>query len=124
MSKIKVPVFVQSSKDDHISPYRSVYRGAKLFGGPTTFLMAGSGHIAGVINHPSANKYQHWTNETLPADAETWRQDAVEHPGSWWPYWAKWLGEKSGKQIPARDPSKGPLKPTGDAPGSFVLVRS
>ncbi|CAN5252124.1 class I poly(R)-hydroxyalkanoic acid synthase [soil metagenome] len=124
LHNVKIPVFVQSSKDDHISPYRSVYRGARLFGGPTTFMMAGSGHIAGVINHPDARKYQHWTNEALPDDAESWRAGSVEHPGSWWPYWAKWLAEKSGPMVPARDPAKGPLKPMGDAPGSFVLVRS
>ena len=118
------PVFVQSSRDDHISPYRSVYRGARLFGGPTTFIMAGSGHIAGVINPPAANKYQYWTNETLPATADEWTRDAVEHPGSWWPYWDQWLKARSGGMVPERDPTKGKLKPLGDAPGSFVLVRS
>jgi polyhydroxyalkanoate synthase len=124
LHKVKIPVFIQSSKDDHISPYRSVYRGAKLFGGPTTFIMAGSGHIAGVINHPDAKKYQYWTNSDLPADAEAWRAGSVEHPGSWWPHWGKWLSAKSGGMVPARDPSKGPLKPREDAPGSFVMVRS
>ncbi|HET9160742.1 MAG TPA: class I poly(R)-hydroxyalkanoic acid synthase [Caulobacteraceae bacterium] len=123
LHNVKTPVFIQSSKDDHISPYRSVYRGAKLFGGPTTFIMAGSGHIAGVINHPDARKYQYWINETLPADVEDWRDGSVEHPGSWWPYWAEWLKAKSGKKVTARDPSKGPLKPLEDSPGSFVLVR-
>ncbi len=124
MSKIKAPVMIQSSKDDHISPYRSVYRGAKLFGGPTTFLMAGSGHIAGVINHPDAKKYQHWTNEALPDTVEEWIEGAVEHPGSWWNYWDKWLSAKSGGKVPARDPAKGKLKPLEDAPGSFVKVKS
>ena len=124
LANVKTPVFIQSSKDDHISPFRSVYRGARLFGGPTTFIMAGSGHIAGVINHPDAKKYQHWVNETLPEKVEDWRADAAEHPGSWWPYWAKWLKEKAGLMVPARDPTKGPLKPMEDAPGSFVLVRS
>jgi hypothetical protein len=84
-----------------------------------TFTMAGSGHIAGVINHPDANKYQHWTNEHLPGSVEGWRAGAVEHPGSWWPHWATWLKAKSGKQVPARDPAKGVLKPIEDAPGSY-----
>jgi polyhydroxyalkanoate synthase len=121
---VKTPIFVQASKDDHISPFKSVYKSAKLFGGPTTFMLAGSGHIAGVINPPSANKYQHWTNPDLTGDAASWFEDAVEHPGSWWPLWADWLKERSGGMVAARDPEKGALKPLEDAPGSFVLVRS
>lgn len=124
LSKVKAPILMQSSKDDHISPFGSVYRGAKLFGGPVTFVMAGSGHIAGVINHPDAKKYQHWINEALPATVAEWVEGAEEHPGSWWTYWAQWLKPKSGRMIPARDPSKGPLRPIEDAPGSFVRVKS
>jgi polyhydroxyalkanoate synthase len=124
LKDVKVPVFAQASKEDHIAPARSVYKGARLFGGPTTFMMAGSGHIAGVINAPVANKYQHWTSETLPETLEDWQAGAVEHPGSWWPYWAAWLKERSGKLVPARDPAKGKLKPLGDAPGEYVKVRS
>ena len=124
LSKVTIPLFIQSSKEDHIAPYRSIYKGAKLFGGPVTFMMAGSGHIAGVINHPDAHKYQHWTNPDLPDNVEDWIAGASEHPGSWWPDWAIWLAEKSGPMTPARDPSKGPLKPIEDAPGSFVKVRS
>jgi len=124
MGKIKAPVFIQSSRDDHISPYRSVYRGARLFGGPATFVMAGSGHIAGVINHPDSKKYQHWTNEALPEAVEQWVEGAVENPGSWWPYWDKWLAAKSGGKVKARAPEDGPLKVLEDAPGSFVRVRS
>jgi polyhydroxyalkanoate synthase len=124
LGKIKIPVFVQSSKEDHIAPFRSVYKGATLFGGPTTFMMAGSGHIAGVINAPVANKYQHWTNSALPETPDAWLEGAQEHPGSWWNYWADWLAAKSGPMVPARDPTKGPLKPIEDAPGSFVKVRS
>jgi polyhydroxyalkanoate synthase subunit PhaC len=124
LSKVKVPIYVQSSKEDHIAPARSVFKGAKLFGGPVTFTMAGSGHIAGVINAPAANKYQHWTNDDLPASLEEWQAQAKETPGSWWPHWAAWLAAKSGKKIPARDPAKGPLKPLGDAPGEYVKVKS
>jgi len=124
LAQVKTPVYIQASKEDHIAPMRSVYRGAKLFGGPVTFTLAGSGHIAGVINHPAANKYQHWTNPALPATAEEWTAGATEHPGSWWPHWATWLIERSGKLVPARDPAKGPLKPIEDAPGRYVKVRS
>jgi polyhydroxyalkanoate synthase len=124
LSKVKTPLFIQSSKEDHIAPYRSIYKGAKLFGGPVNFMMAGSGHIAGVINHPDAHKYQHWTNPDLPEHVEDWMAGASEHPGSWWPEWSAWLAERSGSMVPARDPAKGPLKPIEDAPGSFVKVKS
>ncbi len=124
LGQVKIPVYAQSSKEDHIAPYRSVYKGARLFGGPVTFTMAGSGHIAGVINAPVAGKYQHWTNAALPATVEDWQAGAVEHPGSWWPHWAAWLAERSGPMVPARDPAKGPLAPIEDAPGAFVKVRS
>jgi polyhydroxyalkanoate synthase len=124
LSKVKTPIYVQSSKEDHIAPARSVYRGARLFGGPVTFTMAGSGHIAGVINAPVAQKYQHWTNDALPASLEEWQAGARETPGSWWPHWMTWLKARSGKLVAARDPAKGPLKPLGDAPGTYVKVRS
>jgi len=124
LGKVKTPIFAQSSKEDHIAPYVSVYRGAKLFGGPVEFVMAGSGHIAGVINHPEAHKYQYWTNQALPSSVADWQAKAEEHPGSWWPHWAQWLAEKSGPMVPARDPAKGPLKPIEDAPGSYVRVKS
>jgi polyhydroxyalkanoate synthase len=124
LGKVKTPIYVQSSKEDHIAPARSVYRGAKLFGGPVNFTLAGSGHIAGVINAPAAHKYQHWTNPALPATLEEWQAGAVETPGSWWPHWIEWLKAKSGGQVPARDPAKGKLKPLGDAPGTYVKVRS
>ncbi|HEY2359306.1 MAG TPA: class I poly(R)-hydroxyalkanoic acid synthase [Phenylobacterium sp.] len=124
LGKVKTPVYVQSSKEDHIAPARSVYKGAKLFGGPVTFTLAGSGHIAGVINAPVAGKYQHWTNDELPASLEEWQAGASETPGSWWPHWLQWLKARSGGQVPARDPAKGKLKPLGDAPGEYVKVRS
>jgi polyhydroxyalkanoate synthase len=124
LGSVRTPIYVQSSRDDHIAPYRSVYRGARLFGGPTTFTMAGSGHIAGVINHPDARKYQHWTNPDLPETVEAWTAGAQEHPGSWWPHWSAWLKQRSGDLVPARDPARGVLPPLEDAPGSFVKVRS
>lgn len=124
LSKVKVPLYFQASREDHIAPMGSVYRSARLFGGPVTFTLAGSGHIAGVINAPSANKYQHWTNPALPASLAEWQDGAVEHPGSWWNHWAEWLHEKSGDWTAARDPAKGPLSPIEPAPGSYVKVKS
>ncbi|HXV00015.1 MAG TPA: class I poly(R)-hydroxyalkanoic acid synthase [Caulobacteraceae bacterium] len=124
LGRVEVPIYVQSSKEDHIAPARSVYKGARLFGGKTVFTLAGSGHIAGVINAPAAGKYQHWTNEALPDTLDEWMAGAEEHPGSWWPHWAAWLDARSGEPITARDPANGPLKPLEDAPGSFVKVRS
>lgn len=124
LSRVTIPLYFQASKEDHIAPMRSVYRSAKLFGGPVTFTLAGSGHIAGVINPPEANKYQHWTNPDLPDSAETWFEAAEAHPGSWWPHWANWLAGHSGKMVTARDPSAGPLKVIEPAPGSYVKVKS
>ncbi|WP_295227485.1 class I poly(R)-hydroxyalkanoic acid synthase [uncultured Brevundimonas sp.] len=125
LSKVEIPLYFQASREDHIAPMNSVYRSAKLFGGKdVTFTLAGSGHIAGVINAPAAKKYQHWTNPALPATLAEWQADAVEHPGSWWEHWSAWLSARSGKQIPARDPAKGPLKPIEPAPGSYVKVKS
>ena len=123
LSKVKVPIYLQSSKEDHIAPYRSVYKSTKLFKGPITFMMAGSGHIAGVINPPDANKYQHWTNDTLPEKVEDWIAGATENPGSWWPHWDKWLSKLSGKKVPARDPGDGDLPVIEDAPGTYAKMK-
>ena len=124
LKSVKTPIYVQSSREDHIAPMRSVYRGARLFGGPVRFTLAGSGHIAGVINPPSANKYQHWLNAALPEAVEDWLAGAQERKGSWWPDWAAWLAERSGEMVAARDPAAGPLAVIEDAPGSYVKVRS
>jgi polyhydroxyalkanoate synthase len=124
LGAVKTPVFVQSSREDHIAPLRSVYKGAGLFGGDVRFILAGSGHIAGVINPPAAKKYQHWTNSALPPSVEDWQAGAQEHVGSWWPSWRDWLAPRSGPMVKARDPAAGPLGPLGDAPGTYVKVRS
>ncbi len=124
LGAVKTPVYIQASKEDHIAPYPSVYRAARLYGGPVRFVMAGSGHIAGVINHPDAKKYQYWTNDELPETGEAWIEGASETPGSWWGNWRDWLAERSGDDIPARQPGDGKLKPLRKAPGRNVLVRS
>ncbi len=124
IAKITTPVYFQAAQDDHIAPAASVYRGAKLFGGPVTFMLAGSGHIAGVVNPPSSGKYRHWTNDHLPKSLETWMTSADEHPGSWWPTWEKWLASHSGDMIPALQAGDGALKAICDAPGAYVLVKA
>ena len=124
LHKIKIPIYLQSSREDHIAPYNSVYKGTKLFGGDVTFIVAGSGHIAGVINPPSAHKYQYWTNDKKPNTAKEWLLGAEEHPGSWWGEWEEWLRPKSGHLVPARKPGDGKLKVLEDAPGSYVMVKS
>lgn len=124
MKDVTIPIFMQASQMDHIAPADSVYRSARLFGGPVEYMMAGSGHIAGVVNHPDANKYQHWTNSALPDTRESWMADAVEHPGSWWPHWRDWLYTLSDEQVPARTPGGGVREPLCPAPGEYVRVRS
>jgi polyhydroxyalkanoate synthase len=124
LKHVTIPIFMQSSKEDHIAPAPSVYRSALSFGGPVEFIVAGSGHIAGVINHPSANKYQYWTNLNLKGSVEDWMAFAHETPGSWWPHWDAWLRQRSGDDIPARTPGEGELPALADAPGEYVKVRS
>ncbi len=119
VSKVNIPIYELFTREDHIAPALSVFRGSKLFSGPVRHVMAGSGHIAGVVNPPAKKKYQYWSG--APADTlEAWIEQATETAGSWWPDWANWLAERSGEKVPARDPAAGPLKPIEDAPGSFV----
>lgn len=124
LGKVKIPVYLQSARDDHIAPFRSVYKTTRLMKGPIRFIIAGSGHIAGVINPPAAHKYQHWTNDKLPPTVEEWQAGATEHPGSWWGDWDAWLSRLSGKKVPARKPGGGKLKVLGDAPGTYVKVKA
>ncbi|MCW5730207.1 MAG: class I poly(R)-hydroxyalkanoic acid synthase [Alphaproteobacteria bacterium] len=126
LTKIRIPVYLQCSKEDHIAPFRSVYKAVHLYSGPVRLMLAGSGHIAGVINPPAARKYQHWIGETkkYPPTPEEWFAGAREVPGSWWEDWDGWLSRHSGPKVPARRPGDGKLKVIEDAPGSYVKVRS
>ncbi len=126
LRKITIPVYIQAGKEDHIAPARSVYKATQIYSGPIRFMLAGSGHIAGVVNPPRAKKYQHWLNETAknPPTLAEWQAGAKEFPGSWWNDWDKWLSEKSGPKVPARVPGEGTLPAIEDAPGSYVQVRS
>jgi polyhydroxyalkanoate synthase subunit PhaC len=123
LSKIRVPLYFASTVEDHIAPWRSTYAGAKLFSGPVRFVLGGSGHIAGIVNPPGANKYSYWTNPKLPDAAEQWLKGASQHPGSWWPDWAGWVAQPGGDKVPARVPGKGKLKVIEDAPGAYARMR-
>ena len=124
ISTIDTPAYFLSTKDDHIAPWKATYAGAKLFNGDVTFTLAGSGHIAGVVNHPAAKKYGFWTSKKLPKLPETWLGKAEQQEGSWWPHWNKWLEAFAGKKVAAVNPASGPLKPLSPAPGTFVKVKA
>ncbi|CEJ85173.1 Poly-beta-hydroxybutyrate polymerase [Hyphomicrobium sp. GJ21] len=119
LGKIKLPIFSVATREDHIAPAASVFRGMQMLGGPVEFVLAGSGHIAGVINPPSKAKYQFWTKGTNMANLADWQASASVTPGSWWPYWIEWLSQQSGGWIEARAPGK-KLGVIEDAPGSYV----
>ncbi len=123
LSRVTVPVYNLATKEDHIAPAASVYLGSQRFGGPVEYVMAGSGHIAGVVNPPSKQKYQYWSGGPLDGSFEEWSKAATEHPGSWWPHWLAWLEAQAPKRVLARQPGGGKLTPLEDAPGSYVRVR-
>ena len=117
LGRVPTPTFIHAARKDHISPFASVYKGVKLFKGDVTFVLADSGHIAGVVNPPAANKYRYWVSDILPPSSDGWMAYAKEHPGSWWPLWADWLKQRSGDHVvPPRA-----LKKNTPAPGAYVL---
>ncbi len=120
LTTIDLPIYIQSSREDHIAPYPSVYKATRLYSGDVTFMLAGSGHIAGVVNPPEAHKYGYWTNSELPDDPEDWIAGATSHEGSWWPHWHDWLKRRSGRRIKARVPGAGKLAVIEPAPGRYV----
>ncbi len=122
LRKIKTPAYFLSTREDHIAPWKSTYQGTQILSGPKRFVLAASGHIAGVVNPPEGGKYSHWINTELPSDAEDWVQTATEIAGSWWPDWHRWVSGHAKEMVPARVPGAGKLKPIEDAPGSYVSV--
>ena len=124
LRRIKVPAYFLSTREDHIAPWKSTYRGTQLLGGDNRFTLAASGHIAGVVNPPEGGKYSYWTNETLAKDAETWLASATEIGGSWWPDWQRWVLAHDKTEVPARHPGDRALKAIEPAPGHFVKVKS
>jgi polyhydroxyalkanoate synthase subunit PhaC len=122
-SAIKLPVYHLAAREDHIAPPQSVFAGAGRMGGPVTFVLAGSGHIAGVINPPSRGRYQYWTGGGPEGSFEAWLEQAEEHPGSWWPHWQTWIETQDRRRVKARVIGTGDLKPIEDAPGSYVRAQ-
>ncbi len=128
LSKVKTPAYFISTVEDHIAPWKGTYLGSNALGGDVRFVLGGSGHIAGIVNPPSANKYGYWTNEAAsgankPESPDEWFAGAKQHEGSWWTDWQNWITAQDGTTVPARDPAKGKLKVLDDAPGSFVKFR-
>jgi len=126
LRKIETPCYIQAGREDHIAPPQSVWKLTHHISGPWTFLLAGSGHIAGVVNPPAANKYQYWTNDSPAESLDEFIEGATENPGSWWPHWLGWIRALDDSEIRA----KGTRKPGGkndkvieDAPGRYVKTR-
>jgi polyhydroxyalkanoate synthase len=124
LSRVRTPTYIVATREDHIAPWRSCYPGTQVFAGPRRFVLGASGHIAGIVNPPAANKYAYWTNAKLPKDPDAWLAGATQHPGSWWSDWGPWLARRAGSKVPARQPGDGKLRPIEDAPGSYVKVRA
>jgi polyhydroxyalkanoate synthase len=125
LRKVKLPIYNLATREDHIAPAKSVLYGSQYFGGPVKYVLAGSGHIAGVVNPPSKPKYQYWTGDKPNGESvEAWMKTATEHPGSWWPNWIEWLKAQGAETVAARKIGGGKFKPIEDAPGSYVKVKS
>jgi polyhydroxyalkanoate synthase len=124
LSKVKLPAYFISTVEDHIAPWKTTYKGAQYLGGPVRFVLGGSGHIAGIVNPPSAKKYHYWTNRITPGSPEDWFASAEQHAGSWWEDWQAWMdAQNAGDKVPARKPGEGGLKALEDAPGSYAMLR-
>jgi polyhydroxyalkanoate synthase subunit PhaC len=123
LSLAKQRIYNLAAREDHIAPAKSVFVGSKCFGGDVTYVLAGSGHIAGVINPVAKPKYQYWTNGPVQGEYEEWVKSASEHPGSWWPHWKAWL-TKDDPRVPARQPGSAQYPPMEDAPGTYVRIKA
>ena len=125
LDDIEVPLCAVACETDHIAPWKDCYRGVQQMGSKDkTFIMAQSGHIAGIVNPPSRNKYGHYVNGDLSQDYAAWREAATYHEGSWWPRWGKWLVKRAGAMIPARFPGDDGREVLGDAPGAYVARKA
>jgi len=125
LSKIDVPVYILASREDHIVPWKSAFRSTDLIGGEARFVLAASGHVAGVINPPARNKRSHWLNDDLGSDPQGWFDAAEERPGSWWPDWDSWMKSHSDGMIPAPDKQgNAQYSPIEPAPGRYVKQKS
>lgn len=123
VQRVKTPSYFLSCREDHIAPWKSTYLTACLLSGPKRFVLGASGHVAGVINPPAAEKYGYWTAHKVPGTAKGWLESATYQTGSWWSDWIAWLAKYKGRKTQARDPTAGPLSPIEAAPGRYVRVR-
>ena len=121
LGRIEVPSYTLATREDHITPWASAYRSAALLGGPRRFVLAGSGHVAGVVNPPGTGRYSYRLGHDLPDAPEAWLAGATEMAGSWWPDWHRWLLAQDAQTVPTRTPGSSTLPPLQDAPGSYVL---
>ena len=124
LGRVTVPVYLLATREDHIAPATSVFRGALLFGGKVRYVLAGAGHTAGVVNPPARRKYSYWTGGRPLGTLEQWTANAVETEGSWWPDWFAWIEAQASARAPRRMPGEGALTPICDAPGTYVRIRS
>jgi polyhydroxyalkanoate synthase len=124
LGKVTIPVYNLATREDHIAPAKSAFLGSKFFGGEVKYVLAGSGHIAGVVNPPGKKpKYQYWTGDAPLGSLDNWLATATEHPGSWWPDWIEWIRKQDGELAPARQPGSEKYPPIEDAPGSYVRMK-
>jgi polyhydroxyalkanoate synthase len=124
LGRVTIPIFNLATREDHIAPAKSVFLGSKYFGGPVEYVVAGSGHIAGVVNPPAKPKYGFWTGAIGTGSYEDWLGQAARHEGSWWPYWFAWVEAQAPERVPPHQPGEGHLPALADAPGTYVAVRS
>ncbi|MDX3976081.1 class I poly(R)-hydroxyalkanoic acid synthase [Shinella sp.] len=123
LKDVKIPIYNLATREDHIAPAKSVFVGSQFFGGKVTYVMAGSGHIAGVVNPPDKMKYQFWTGGAVKGAFEDWVEKAKETAGSWWPHWHAWIKAEDERMVPARK-TGGAMNSIEEAPGSYVRVRA
>ena len=121
--RVTTPAYAVATREDHLAPWRSCYPVTRQFQGPVRFCLAGSGHIAGIMNPAGSLKYGYWVNEERTPDADQWFEGAEHHQGSWWQDWANWLAAHGGPMVDPRDPATGPVPPIDDAPGTYVKMR-
>ena len=121
LDEVTLPVCAIACETDHIAPWKASYRGVRKMGSTDkTFILSESGHIAGIVNPPSKDKYGHWTNDDLTLPSDAWLAGAEKHDGSWWPRWQAWIAPRSGPMIRARTPGSEAFPPLAPAPGTYV----
>jgi polyhydroxyalkanoate synthase len=123
LGKIENDAYFVATMEDHIAPWKSVYRGMQCFGGNVRYRIGHSGHIAGIVNPPAKNKGSWWENDENPESPDAWLESAKKHDGSWWTDWYAWLAARSGKKVPKREPGSEAYPPKEDAPGTYVMAK-